>query len=108
MKEIITDITTYKLTDITGLTDEEYDTLISNALAEKAAQKEMVAHAKKRTVEISKEFALDLIGNDEETWCHYSQSNRFEYSNYQYQPKVLVTARTEFATDITKYFLSIA
>ncbi len=38
MKEIITDITTYKLTDITGLTDEEYDTLITNALAEKAAQ----------------------------------------------------------------------
>jgi len=56
------------------------------------------------SVEITKEAAWQIIGNDEESWRDYKQSEHFEMSFYE-SFGVRVASVTNLASNVTQYFI---
>ena len=57
----------------------------------------------KQTIEITKEAALALIGNDEYTWCDFQTSEHCEKSFYKCHG-VMVIVVFNFIGSITQYY----
>ena len=56
------------------------------------------------TVEITKEAAWVLIGNDESTWKHYTKYDQFEISIYE-SNGVKIFARFDFELSVIQYYI---
>lgn len=56
------------------------------------------------SVEISKEAAHLLIGNDEESWKDYRQNEHAEYF-YYYGNHVNIMAITNYLSGVTQYYV---
>jgi hypothetical protein len=58
----------------------------------------------KHSIEITKEAAWKLIGNDEKTWTDYKQSEHSETSFYTAHG-VKIAAVYSYLSDVTQYFI---
>ena len=58
----------------------------------------------KHTVEVTKEAFWLLMGNDEETWVDYKQTELTEASYYR-NKGVALMALTNFISNVTQYYV---
>ena len=58
----------------------------------------------KNSVEITKEAAWALIGNDEQTWADYEQHETHEVT-YYVAKGVRIAAINNYVSEVTQYFL---
>ena len=59
----------------------------------------------RHTVEITKDAAWLLIGNDEKSWLDYGQNEQFEMSTYRNNGVIIFAVCNFTSLGITQYFI---
>jgi len=73
---------------------------VNPSLTRKTKQNENMKHS----VEITKEAAWELIGNDEKTWTDYQQ-NELSESSFYLSHGVRIAAIHNYLSNVTQYFI---